>query len=252
MSAARTPRAMSFMEHLGELRTRIFVAICGVAVLAIAAYCFIGPLYLLLIAPLHSAYPAVQLNYLSPTEPFFVNMRIAGYAGLVLGAPWVLLQLWLFVAPGLTAAERRLAGPVLWLVLALFAAGVAFIYAVLLPVSLHFLLGMAQPGLQPMLTQERYFGFVTGLCLAGGLLFELPALLGLLAVIRLVTARYLAVHAAHALLVLMIVAAVITPTGDAFTMLVLTLPLMALYVFGVGIVWVIERRYKRETPGGVV
>jgi sec-independent protein translocase protein TatC len=249
---AQPTRLMSFMEHLAELRLRIVLSACGVVALGIAAYFFIGPLYKLLLAPLQQSCPGVELNFLSPTEPFFVNIKIAIYTGLALGAPWVLLQLWLFIAPGLTAAERRIARPVLLLTLLLFAAGVAFVYYVLLPVSLGYLLGVAQPGLAPMLTQERYFNFITGLCLGGGLLFELPALLGLLGVLRMVSSRWLMQRAAHALVVLMILAAVITPTGDAFTMLVLTLPLMALYIFGVGVVWVIERRHRLENRTGMV
>ena len=252
MSKAGSLRNMTFLEHLGELRTRIVLAALGIFVVAIAAYIFISPLYAFLIAPLVDSVPGTELNFLSPTEPFFVNLRIAAYAGLIAGAPWVLFQLWLFIAPGLTRAERGVARPTLVLVLLLFVLGVAFVYYMLLPISLKFLLGMAQPGLKPMLTQERYFGFITGLCLAGGLLFELPAVLGLAGYLRLVTSRYLIRRTAHALIILMIVAAIITPTGDAFTMMVLTAPLMGLYLFSVGVVWVIERRRGSENPQGVV
>jgi sec-independent protein translocase protein TatC len=163
------------------------------------------------------------------------------FAGITAASPFVLYQLWAFIAPGLTPRERRMALPVLPVVLALFICGVAFIWFGLLPLTLKFLIGMAPSQLQPTLSQEHYFGFITALCLAGGLLFELPCVLGLLGYLGVVDAKFLWRYVGHALVVLMFIAAVITPTGDAFTMLAMTAPMMALYLLSIGVVALIRR-----------
>ncbi len=242
MSAPVPLRAMSFWEHLGELRTRIVWSAIVIALCCGAGYVYREQLYALLLYPLTSTMPDVKLNYFSPTEPFFVYLRIAAFAGVVAASPFVLYQLWAFIAPGLTRRERRYAAPVLPVVLGLFICGVLFIWFGLLPLTLGFLLGMAPAQLQPTLSQERYFGFITALCLAGGLLFELPCVLGLLGVLGFVDARLLWRYTGHALVVLMIIAAVITPTGDAFTMLALTAPMLVLYLLSIGIVALIQRK----------
>jgi sec-independent protein translocase protein TatC len=235
-------RAMTFWDHLGELRMRIVWSVIAIAVCCGAAYIYREPLYALLLYPLTSTSPGVKLNYFSPTEPFFVYLRVSGFAGIVIASPFVLYQLWAFIAPGLTQRERRYAAPVLPVVLGLFICGVLFVWFGLLPVTLGFLIGMAPQQLQPTLSQERYFGFITALCLAGGLLFELPCVLGLLGALGFVDAKLLWRYTGHALVVLMIIAAVITPTGDAFTMLALTAPMMLLYLLSIGIVALIQRK----------
>jgi sec-independent protein translocase protein TatC len=242
-------RVMTLLEHIGELRTRILRSVGWVVLAGAAAYAFTPQLYALLIAPLHRAAPDLQLHYFSATEPFFVTLRIAITAGLIIAAPLVLLELWGFVAPGLTPAERRAALPVLPVLILLFGSGVWFVYTQMLPVSIGFLLGLAQPGIAPMLDQQQYFAFIGGLCLGGGLLFELPAVLGLLGALGFISAGWLWRNTGIALIVLMILAAVITPTGDAFTMLLLTAPLMALYFLSIGVVWAVQRRARQGELG---
>lgn len=235
-------RRMTLLQHLGELRTRLLRSAGWVLLAACAAYALHAQIYAILMLPLHSAAPGMELHFFAPTEPFFVTLRICLVAGLVFAAPLILLEVWGFIAPALTGAERRAVLPVLPVVLLLFAGGVAFVYYVLLPVSIGFLLGLAQPQITPLLGQQDYFGLVTALCLAGGLLFQLPAVLGLLGALGFVSPGWLWRNSGYALLVLMILAAVITPTGDAFNMLVLTAPLMLLYILGIGVVWVVQRR----------
>jgi sec-independent protein translocase protein TatC len=232
---------MSLLEHLGELRLRLLRSLLWTALGGCAAYFFSDRLYDLLLVPLHMAAPGVKLNYFSATEPFLVTLRISVTAGVVLAVPLILLELWGFVAPALTPRERRAAAPALPIVLALFAAGVAFVYCVLLPVSIGFLLGLARPDIQPTLDQQQYFGLVTALCLTGGVLFEMPAVLGLLGALGIVGPGWLWRNTGYAVLVLMVLAAVITPTGDAFNMLVLTAPLLLLYLLSIGVVWLVQR-----------
>jgi len=237
---------MTFWEHVGELRVRLVWSAAGVIAGMIVAYAFWRTLYALLLTPLTRAIPGMELHFLSPQEPFVISIRLAVVGGIILASPMVLLQAWLFIAPALRPAEKRKVAPILPVVLSLFIAGVAFVYFVLLPVSLNFLINYAPDAAAPMLTQDRYFGFVTALCLAGGLLFQLPAVLAVLGFLGIVDAAWLWKHSGWALVVLMILAALITPTGDAFNMLVLTAPLMVLYMIGTGIVWLIRRRAVRQ------
>ena len=239
-------RTMTFWEHLGELRQRLFWCIIAVLVAAVAAWAMREYIYAWLAWPLELAAPDVKLNYLSPTEPFFVYMRIALFGGIIIASPFILAQLWAFLAPALTRRERRAVGPVAPLVLLLFLSGVAFVYFWLLPMSLRFLLGIAPDMLEPELTQDRYFGFITGLLLAGGILFQLPLVLGVLGWLGMVSARWLLKQSGAALVVLMIVAAIITPTGDAFNMMALTAPLMLLYFVSIAVVWGIQRRQTTD------
>jgi len=238
---------MSFWEHLGELRNRIFAALVALVLGMAVAFVFRVWIYDLLLLPLHRAAPDVNLTFLAVQEPWLIYFRLAFFGGLVLASPVVLWEAWAFVAPALKPAEKRMVLPVLPVVLGLFIAGVLFVYLLLLPVSIHFLLGFAHQAAQPMLTQEKYFGFVTALCISGGLLFQLPAVLAVLGWLGLVTAGWLWRRTGWALVVLMTLAAIITPTGDAFNMLVLTAPLIALYLVGVVLVWLIQRGRRNES-----
>jgi sec-independent protein translocase protein TatC len=251
LSNRDSARTMTFWQHLGELRIRLFWCILAVLSAAMLAWTLRLQIYTWLAWPLQQAAPGVKLNYLAPTEPFFVYVRIALFGGVILAAPFVLAQLWAFIAPALTRSERRAIAPVVPLVLALFLSGVAFVYYGLLPLSLRFLLGMAPDMLQPVLTQDRYFSFISGLLLAGGLLFQLPLVLGVLGWLRLVTPRWLVRQSGAALVVLMAVAAIITPTGDAFNMLALTAPLMLLYFASIAVVWAIQRGQVKVDAGRV-
>lgn len=242
MSPVHPATEMTFWEHLGEFRLRIIIACIAVGAGMAVAFAGWRVLYALLIHPLAVAVPGVSLNFLSPQEPFVVSIRLAITGGIILAAPVIIWQAWVFIAPALTARERRAVVPVVPVIALLFLAGVAFVYFILLPVSLGFLIGYAPDAASPMLTQDRYFGFVTALLLAGGLLFQLPAVLAVLGWLGIVTAQWLWRYTGWALVLLMILAAVITPTGDAFNMLVLTAPLLALYFIGTGIVWLIDRR----------
>ncbi len=234
-------RTMSFWGHLAELRVRLVRVALWVLLAAALAWMVRGQIFELLRAPLEQALPGLQLNVFGVTESFFLHVRVVLYAAVTLASPLVLLELWNFIAPGLTARERGLVRPVLPVVLLLFGGGVVFVYYMLLPISLSVLLGMVLPGVENEQGLALYLNFVLGLCMAGGLLFELPVVLTLAGWLGIVDARWLWRHSAHAFVVLMVLAAVITPTGDAFTMLALTVPLMALYLLSIGLVAVITK-----------
>jgi len=244
-------RTMTFWEHLGELRNRIVASLVAVVVCSCIAWIFREHLYAFLLWPLRQANPDIKLNQFVITEAFFTFMRIAFFGGLVIASPFVIYQLWAFIAPALKPNEKRITRGMLFPVAILFILGVAFIYFLLLPFSIGFLLNFSPEGLEPELSQEKYFSFITGLCLAGGVLFELPVIMGLLGWLGLVTPKWLLQKSGIALVVLMTVAAIITPTGDAFNMMAFTAPLMLLYLIGVVIVWLIQRmkRDKAVTNG---
>lgn len=247
MSRSRVD-SLTFWEHLTELRIRLFRMIIAVVVAASVAYIWREKLYDVLIAPLLKADPDITLNYFAPTEPFFVYLKIALFAGLILASPVVFYELWAFISPALNPREKLVTKGMIFPVVVLFLGGVSFVYFVLLPFSLQFLLGFAHEKLEPELNQDKYFSFITGLCLAGGILFELPVVLGLLGWLELVNARWLWQKTGVALVVLMIIAAVITPTGDAFNMLALTAPLLGLYLVGIVVVWLIQRVKGKNNP----
>lgn len=238
-------RRLTFWQHLGELRVRIFRSAFYVLLFSCAAWYFRNQIMDLLTWPLHSHFPDQQLSVLAVQEAFMLFIRIALYCGVVAASPLILLELWGFVAPALRPAERKLVMPVLPIVLFLFIAGVLFIYFQLIPTSVELLLGLAGEQFQLMLTVDRYLNFVLGLCMAGGIMFEMPVVLAILGYLGLVTARSLWQHSNIAVVVLLVISAVITPTGDAFTMILFTLPLLLLYFCSTLLVWLIERNNRR-------
>jgi sec-independent protein translocase protein TatC len=238
---------MSFWGHIAELRLRLIRSVAWVALAGLAAWAFLPQLFEVLRHPLTLADPQLQLNNFSVLEQFHLYVRVVVYAAITAASPLILWEVWAFIAPGLTPRERGMVRPVLPFVLLLFAGGVVFVYYMLLPISLKVLLGMVPPGVANVQSQTQYMNFVLGLCLAGGLLFELPVVLALAGWIGLVDSRWLWKHSAHAFIVLMILAAVITPTGDAFTMLALTVPLMALYLLSIGLVAALRKPVSNAT-----
>ncbi len=243
-------REMGFWDHIGELRKRLFISVAIVVVCAGASFLFMDQLMAIITRPLLLSKPGMKLITLAPTEAFFFYMRLCVVAAIVVASPLILHQLWLFLAPALKPAERRKAGPVVPAVLLLFASGVAFVYYLLLPPSLQLLMSFGDKYLQANWSSDYYYNFVFSLCLAGGLLFELPIIMWLLGWLGIVTPALLWKQTGTALVILMIAAAIITPTGDAFTMLIFTAPLMLLYFLGIGVVALTQRdpgRTKQKT-----
>lgn len=240
-------REMGFWEHIGELRKRLFISALIILVCACAAFFFMEELMQIITAPLRQSAPDMKLVTLAPTEAFFFQMRLCVVAAVVVASPLILHQLWLFLAPALKPQERRKIAPVVPAVLLLFASGVAFIYYLLLPPSLQLLMSFGDKYLQANWSSDYYYNFVFSLCLAGGIIFELPVIMWLLGWLGLVTPSFLWKQSGAALVILMVAAAIITPTGDAFTMLLFTAPLMLLYFLGIGVVAATQRPARAES-----
>ncbi len=220
-----------FLEHLGELRSRIFWGLgCLLVGLAIALP-FAEKIVDYLARPIRKT--GNTLVFVSLTEAFWVQMKVALIVGLFIAAPGILWQIWRFVAPGLHRYERRYAAPFVIVGSLLFAGGGAFSLFVVTPYAIQFMLSYARPGLQPMISIGSYVDFLLKFTLAFGAVFELPLAISLLARMGLVTAQMLAKNRKYAILGAFIAGAVLTPTPDMFNQTLMAGPLVILYEVGI-------------------
>ena len=220
---------MPVTGHLGELRVRLIKVIGAVLGAMVAAYFFSDVLIRWLRRPL-----AGDLYFFSPTEAFWVTMKVSFFAGLFLSLPVILYQIWRFISPGLLPRERRTALPFVILGCLFFILGLLFCYFVVFPFALNFLVGFGTgQGLKPMFSMGLYIDFLLKFLLAFGVIFELPLVITLLAKLGLVTPQFLARHRRYAVLVNALAAAILTPTSDVFNMMLMMLPLMLFYELGI-------------------
>ncbi len=231
-SADDLPR-MSLMEHLEELRTRIFRSLIAVSLTFVFCWFFVEQIADFLAQPIYEALPeGTRLTFLGVTDPFVMYVKVAALAALFMASPLVLYQAWRFVAPGLYQKEKRHALPFIVAGSFFFLAGGAFAYYVAFPFAVDFLIGMGE-AFQPMITVEKYFRFLLYVILGLGLMFELPIVIFLLAQMGVVTPRFLIRHFRWAVLLIFVAAALITPTPDVVNLLLFALPTILLYLLGV-------------------
>jgi sec-independent protein translocase protein TatC len=217
----------SILAHLEELRWRIFRSFIAIAVGGIAAFVFADQLRTVLEAPFHTAAPDRSFQAFEAAEEFGVLMRIALFGGVILASPVILYQIWAFINPALTKRERNWAFPVVTALVVLFIGGVFFGYWTL-PRGLAFLLGIFEDVTND-LRIGSYYSFVLRYLAAFGLAFLYPVFLFAAAAAGVVTAPQLARGRRWAVLIIVIAAALITPSGDAFTLIVLSVPLYVMY-----------------------
>jgi sec-independent protein translocase protein TatC len=220
-------RPQSILTHLEELRWRVLKIFIAVLVGAIVAFIFADPLREVLEAPFHEAAPRSNLQSLAVAEQWGVLMRIGLFGGLIISSPVVLWQVWGFVNPALTPREKKWTIPVVGALALLFAGGVLFGYWIL-PKGLEFLLGIFA-GIETDLRMGEYYSFVLRFIFAVGLAFLYPVFLFAAAAAGLVSSQQLGKGRRWAVLLIVIGAALITPTGDAFNLLVLSVPLYLMY-----------------------
>lgn len=244
---------MTFFEHLVELRKRLVNSLISIAVGAALGW-FVAPHFVNLMAkPMKAALQEAGLEpRLIVTHPAgYLNLLITTsiYIGIVMASPWVLYQIWLFVAPALYKHERSAITGFLFSTVFLFLAGIAFGYFVSLPYVLRFLVRITLQGpVTPFFEIDQYFGLILLILLGLGLVFELPVLIFFLTLFGIVTPRFLINNFRYALVVITILAAVLTPTPDALTMILFMSVLVALYFVGVAVSWVVVRRRKQRQP----
>ncbi len=227
---SRGPAEMPFLDHLEELRSRLIRALlalvlgCVLGLVAVTQLDVLG----LIERPIRDLLPDQRLAYLSPTTPFFITLKLGFIVGLIAAFPVMAYQLWAFLSPALYEHERKFAVPAIAVGTALFLAGIALAYFWVLPFGLEILLGFYAEDLSPLITIDEYLKFATGLILAFGLIFEMPVLLVFLSMVGIVTPEGLAKYRRHAIVVMAILSAVLTPQ-DPYTMLAMMVPLVMLY-----------------------
>jgi sec-independent protein translocase protein TatC len=241
---------MSFFEHLNELRKRLIYSLAAVLVGTIAGLKFSTDAYELLARPMMTALRAHHLEerliYTSPTGAVNMYLKLAVYLGLVIASPIVLYQVWLFIAPGLYKHEKRAVTGFIFFSVALFLSGIAFCYFILLPYTLTFLVGFNTPYFTPFISINEYWDLVLILMLGMGLIFQTPILIFFLSLFGIVTPGFLWRNFRYAVLAISVVAAIVTPTPDALTMLVFMAPMIGLYLLGIVVSAVVVRRKRRS------
>jgi sec-independent protein translocase protein TatC len=232
---------MALLEHLDELRRRLFRTVLAFVVALAACVAFGSDILEFLLEPVHAVLPeGERLSYIRLSEPFLVQLKAAALAALFLSAPFVLYQVWAFVSPGLYRHERRWIVPFLVLGSAFFATGGYFGYRVVGPTAAQWLVGVGAEYTNVVTIQEA-FGFMSRITLGLGLVFELPILIFFLARIGVVTPGFLLKHFRVVVILVAVVAAVITPPDPA-SMILFAVPMLVLYLLGVVIAWVFAKR----------
>jgi len=235
---------MPLLAHLEELRKRILRSVMWLGIGVAACFNWAPELLRFFAQPIYRFLPPGQkLAVLAVTDPFVLYFKTALLAGIFVTFPFLLWQAWQFVAPGLYARERRWIGPFVAVGWLFFLAGGAFAYYVAFPFTVQFLLEMAGD-FQPVITADRYYNFLLTVVLGLGAMFELPLALTLAARVGLVSARFLIRNFRWAILIIFVVAAVLTPTGDAINLSIFAIPTIALYLLGVLGAAVMGRRRK--------
>ena len=222
---------MPFLEHLGELRTRIMRSLFWLLGGLVIAFPFSERIVDWLARPVTKL--GYKLVFTAPAEAFWVQMKVAMIVGLFISSPGILYQVWAFIAPGLHPHEKKYAAPFVIVGSLMFIAGGAFSLFVVTPYALNFLLGYARPGLKPMITIQNHIDFLLKFTLAFGAVFELPLALTLLARMGVVNARMLARNRKYAILGAFVTGAILTPTPDAFNQALMAGPLILLYEVGI-------------------
>lgn len=227
---------MSFLQHLEELRNRLIISIIALILGFLACWTFAPTIFRLIEQPILQYLPGQKLAFTEITSPFFLYMKVAFFAGMFAASPLILLQLWLFIAPGLYPRERRYAVPFIFFATAFFLAGGYFGYRIMLPMACRFFVGVGGDFHQ-VITINDYFSFASKLVLAMAVVFETPILIFFLSRLGIVTPAFLLAKFKYVVVIIFIIAAIITPP-DVVTQSVVAIPMCLLYLIGVAVSWI--------------
>jgi sec-independent protein translocase protein TatC len=237
---------MTFLEHLDELRKRITHAVGGLLVGFIIAFAFINYVFDFVYQRLVATVPGGKLIYTEAPEMFMLWIKIAALSGVLIASPYIMLQVWLFIAPGLYAKEKKLAIPFVLSSSALFIGGAAFSHYYVFPAAWGFFAGFSNSYVEFMPRVGPVFGMYVKLMLGIGLTFQLPVLMFVLARLGIVSAGFLLRNFKYAILLIFVFAAVITPDGNPVTQLMVGGPMVVLYLFGIGAAWLFGKSKKAD------
>jgi len=241
----RLPK-MTILEHLEELRKRLIRSIAAVGLIFLATYAIHEELFRTVALPLTRHLPDEgRLVYLKLQEPFILYIKVAIVAAIFLGAPYLLYQVWLYIAPGLYRKEKRYAIPFVLASSLLFLAGCSFAYFVAFPNACAFFIDLGQP-YTPNIAISMFFDLAMFIIIGMGAVFQLPLVIVFLAMMGVVTPRFLVKKFRHAILIIFVVAAIISPTTDAVNLFIFAGPMILLYCLSIGLCWIIVRKRNRK------
>jgi sec-independent protein translocase protein TatC len=240
--------AMSFLEHLEELRRRIIYSIIAVTVGFFACWNYADKIVGWMQQPIMEALKRngmpQTLVYLNPTDPFNLYIKVGALAGVFVTCPFVLYQVWMFISPGLYRNEKRYVVPFMVSTIALFLSGGYFGYKLVYPAALEFLIGYGKQ-FQPMITIHEYTDLFLTVILGLGLVFELPILVFFLALMGVISAGWMWRNVRYSILVIFIIAAILTPTTDILNMCIFAAPMVVLYLLSIGIAWLVHPKQRK-------
>lgn len=242
--------SMSFIEHLEELRKRLIYSILSVAVTFAASFVFreqiFGYLEQPILAVLQERGIDSGLIITKATDAFTIWLKVCFASGVFLAAPIIVWQIWLFIAPGLYRREKVFAVPFFLSATTLFLGGGLFAYYVILPAGLHFLVVEMGAQFNPLLTAVDFFNFEVIVLVGMGLIFQMPVIIAFLALFDLITPGFLWRNFRYAILIIVIVAAVVSPTPDALNLFFWAAPMILLYTISIGVAWIFQVRRRRQ------
>jgi sec-independent protein translocase protein TatC len=236
---------MPLVSHLEELKTRLVRVLIVVGIGFGVCYLFKDWTFRVITRPLVDAMPAQSsLIFTGLPEAFFIHMKIAFFASLLLTAPYTLFEIWRFIAPGLYHNEKKVVFPFVFFSTLLFAGGVLFGYFIALPPAFAFFVSFSTDFLKPMISFREYLSLTITFLLAFGLCFEMPVFIFFLAKLGIVNAKMLAKQRRYAILVIFIVAAVLTPSPDVLSQVLMAIPMMFLYEVSI----IVAKYARKKTP----
>lgn len=243
MVAKKNKEEMSFLDHLGEMRNRIIWSVVAVIVCAAIAGVFIQELMdYVLLNPASAV--GLSLQNLRPFGQPFLFFKVAIVSGIILAFPFILYQLWKFVSPGLFPNEQGWVKSITFFTSLCFLSGIFFAYFVMIPSMLKFAASFGTDKIQNIIDINEYFSFITMILLAAGLLFELPMATFVLSRVGMLTPKGMRKYRRHAIIAILILAAILTPTPDPISQLIFAIPLFFLYEFSIIISKIAEKKYN--------
>ena len=238
---------MTFLEHLDELRKRILHGLVSVVLAFCVCWIFREEIFSFLAVPIADVVGGKEkLIFIKPTEPFSIWLKVSFVAAVFLSSPYILLQVWLFIAPGLYRREKSYAFPFLFSSTVLFLLGGAFAYYVILPTALDFLINQFGAPFTAMVSAIEYFNFEVLILVGMGAVFQLPVLVAFLSIFGLITPGFLWRNFRYAFLLIIVVAAIVSPTVDILSLFLWSGPMVVLYLLSIGISWVFKRRRDKQ------
>lgn len=243
---------MTMIEHLTELRRRLIIGFVSIGVGAVAAWIFYPQIIDFLLQPYCDTLEVgeeCQLYVRNPLEPFSVRLTVAGYGGIMLAMPMILWQLWAFIAPGLYSHEKRYALPFVFGGVTLFFCGAGLAYWSI-PRALEFLSEVGGDDFTSLFAPGDYLGFVIKMIVAFGVAFEFPIVLIFLQILGILEYRTLVSGRQYAIVGIVVLVAFITPSGDPFTLMILSVPMWLFYEISIAFGWIRERRSRKKEAVG--